>query len=253
MSAPICRTGGALALLAVVAALLAAASAGASAPPKFRVDLFVSSTDKANLEQPGFPDRCKSWTQGRSALNYEIEAASPFNMALVRNGLTDAVFALIPRQPVWMTDTSRTWQTRSHVMDNTAECQPCGPSSELGLCSGALPDRRDGDRCDGDGRRRRGTLALTVGGGALTVTGAPAADLSRCRAPREPVVPMFSGNPRFAPVNLPGAVGRLLRLKVGERTRIERVVRRGDCKRLRGPGLRTCSERYVLIRATRFG
>lgn len=250
------RRAAALVCAALAPALTATAaptSAGAAPPPKYKVDLFVSSLDRASFEEPGFPDRCKTWTQARSELGYEIEAKSPFNMALVRNPVTDSVYGLIPRDPIWMSDTVREWRTRLHVADNTSDCQPCGPSSEFGLCTGSLPDKLASDSCRGDGRRRRGALALTVTGSALTVAGGPNADLSGCTSPRDRVVPMFSGDPRLAPLRIPGATRKLLRLRVGQRARIEHTERRGDCKRLRGPGLRVCAIRYVLIRATRFG
>jgi hypothetical protein len=230
---------------------VSAATAAAAPPPKFEVDLYVASVDEANLEESGFPDRCKTWTQGRSALTYEIEAADPFNLGLVQSPVDDTYFALIPRQPVWENDTRRYWKTRAHVADNTPDCSPCGPLSEYGLCTGALPDQVASDQCGGPGRRRGGALTLTVKGSAFVVAGGPNANLSRCKAPRNPSVPMFSAQPQFAPVRLAGAVTRLLRLKAGQRTTIRHNSRRGACGRLRGPGLRTCAERLVILRATR--
>jgi hypothetical protein len=43
----------------------------------------------------------------------------------------------------------------------------------------------------------------------------------------------------------------MLAMRVGERIALRRELRRGDCTRLRGIGLRACAERGVLIRATR--
>ncbi|MDO8188731.1 hypothetical protein Q5424_17755 [Conexibacter sp. JD483] len=242
-----------LAALAALALLLTfgAASAVAAPPPKFSVSLYVSSVEESNLEEGGYPDRCKSWTQGRSTLVYDIEADAPFTLGLVVSGLDDSVFALIPRGPVWMNDTRRFWKTRTHVGDNTSECSPCGPLSEYGLCTGALPDRVESDQCGGDRKTRGGALALTVSGSSMIVSGGPMADLSRCKAPRNGVVPMFSAQPKFTPMRIPGATKRLLRLKPGQQTRFQQKRRRGACDRLRGPGLRTCSEQVVIMRAKR--
>lgn len=252
MSAPPPRTALA-ALLAGAALALAAfpATAAAAPPPTYSVVVYANSVEKASLEQPGFPDRCKTWTQARSTFAYSIRSRSAFVVGLVRNPVTDSVFAVMPRGPVPMADTMRVWSTRAHVADNTSDCAPCGPNSEYGLCTGALPDVRDADDCGGEGERRRGALVLSVVGGALSVTGTPQADLSRCRAPRNGVIPLGPGDPRFAPVTVPGAVRRMLAMRVGERIALRRELRRGDCARLRGIGLRTCAERGVLIRATR--
>ncbi|MDO8188734.1 hypothetical protein Q5424_17770 [Conexibacter sp. JD483] len=42
-------------------------------------------------------------------------------------------------------------------------------------------------------------------------------------------------------------------MKVGASIRLTKRVTRGECRRLRGPGVRTCWQRTVVVRATRFG
>lgn len=241
-----------LAALAALALLLTvgAASAAAAPPPKFKLDLYASLVEESNLEQTGYPDRCSTWTQGRGALTYDIEADRSFDVGIVESPVNDSLFVLVPRPPVWMSDLRRFWKTRSHVRDNTSDCTPCGPLSEYGLCTGALPDTLDSDQCGGPSKKRGGVLTLTAIGRALVVVGAPGGDLSRCKAPRDRALPAILAVPRFE-LRLPGAARKLLRLKVGQRTTIRRETRRGACGRLRGRGLRTCSERLVIVRATR--
>ncbi len=230
--------------LLVCVALLAVgvASATAAPPPKFKIDLFASSTDRANFEERGFPDRCKTWTQASSALDYEIEAKSPFNMALVRNPVTDSVYGLIPREPVWVADTARMWRTRPHVARQHLRLPALRPVQRASASAPArCPTSSPPTPAAAPGRSAAARLALTVVGGALSVTGGPGADLSSCIDVRDRVVPMFLGDLRFAPLRIPGAVRKLLRLRVGERARIERTERRGDCgeiERTRAESLR---------------
>lgn len=241
-----------IAVLAALLLLLAlgAASAGAAPPPKFKATLYASLTEDQNLEEGGYPDRCKTWTQGRGTLTYDVESDQPFNIGIVESPVDDSLFVLIPRQPAWMSDLRRFWKTRSHVADNTEACSPCGPLSEYGLCTGSLPDRLDSDQCGGPSKRRGGVLTLTAVGRTLLVTGGPGGSLSRCKTPRDRVLPGILAVPSFE-LKLPGAARKLLRLKPGQTTKIRRETRRGACGRLSGRGLRTCSERIVILAVTR--
>lgn len=241
-----------LAALAALALLLTlgAASAAAAPPPKFTADLYASLTEEQNLEGGGYPDRCDTWTQGRGTLTYDVESNQSFTIGIVESPVDDSLFVLIPRQPAWSSDLRRFWKTRSHIGDNVEGCTPCGPLSEYGLCTGSLPDKLDSDQCGGPSKKRGGMLLLTATGRTLAVTGSPGGDLSRCKAPRDNALPGIVALPRFE-LRLPGAAQKLLRLKPGKSTTIRRETRRGACGRLRGPGLRTCSERLVILRVTR--
>lgn len=241
-----------LAALTALALLLTlgVASAAAAPPPKFKADLYASLTEESNLEGTGYPDRCKTWTQGRGTLTYDIESDQSFNLGIVESPLDDSLFVLVPRQPAWSSDLRRFWKTRSHIGDNTEACSPCGPLSEYGLCTGSLPDKLDSDQCGGPSKKRGGMLTLSAIGRTLLVNGGPGGSLSRCKTPSDNALPAILAVPSFE-LRLPGAARRLLKLKPGQSTTIRRETRRGACGRLRGKGLRTCSERLVILRVTR--
>lgn len=243
---------GTLLAAALVALSLAGAPAAGAAPPaKYSLNVWVDSFDKANLEESGYPDRCKTWTQGRSSLAFAMRSARPVALGLIRSPVNDSTWGLIPRSIEPATDVYRYWRYRFHLSPSTSECSPCGPSSEYGQCGGETPDEVASDTCGGDGEERRGIIALTVSDAGIMVSASPFADFSDCRAPRRKVIPIGVSDPKIDRFLLPQGTRQLKRMKPGQRRTIRRTIRRGDCDRLRGRGLRTCSERRVVIKATR--
>lgn len=205
---------------------------------------------------PSRPRSPPRWPRSRLAQRPRrriVSSRDPVNLALVRSPIDDSVFGLMPRGPVAMSDSWRRWRTRSHIGDNTADCVPCGPLSEYGLCTGALPDQVDEDDCGAHGATRRGTLVITVTDRGITVAGAPMPDLSACRDPRGGLIPVMTADARMPPLTIPDGTRKLLRMRVGQHLELKRRVVRGDCRRLRGAGLRTCSERVAIVKVTRFG
>lgn len=243
----------ATAIVAVIALLALASAAQAAPPPKYKLDVSVNYVERSSLEGPGFPDPCKTWTNARSMVAFSARSARPVLMGLVRNPVTDSTWGLFPRGIEPAADTYRSWKYRVHVTPSTEECSPCGPSSEYGLCTGALPDQHDSDDCGAEGERRRGLIALMVSDAGISVTASPAADFSDCRDPRPGVISLGVGDPKVEELRLPQGTRQLQRMRPGQTRTLRRTIRRGPkCDRLlRGPGLRRCLEKKVQIRATR--
>lgn len=237
----------------LLALSLGSATAGAAPPPKYTLTVYATYAERSTLEENGFPDPCKTWTQARSTTAATVRTERPLVVGLVRNPITDTVFGLIPRQPQAMSDVYRSWTYRFHLSDSTPECVPCGPSSEYGLCNGSLPDDRGDDDCGAEGDQRRGLLVVSLTGAGIEVSAAPGFEPPGCRAPRRGVaVPLGTRDPRLDRFRLAHGMRELQRLEPGGRTTIRRTLKKGDCSRdQRGPGLRTCIERTVHIIAKR--
>ena len=242
----------AAAAVALVALLAAAQSAGAAPPPKYELDVIVNYGERANLEQGGYPDPCRTWTNARNLLAFSVRSARPVVMGLVRSPLDDSTWGVFPRDVEPRSALMRWWRIRTHVMPNTPECTPCGPGGSYGLCTGPLPDQVEDDDCGGE-ERRRGGILLQVSDAGIAVSAAPGGDLSDCREPsRRGVIPLGSADPKVRRLLIRDGTRQLRRMKVGQTRKLKRELRRGSCpKVIRGPGLRTCLEQSVVIRATR--
>lgn len=243
----------ATALVAAIALLALASAAQAAPPPKYKLDVIVDYVERSNLAGAGYPDDCKTWTNARSLVVFSARSARPVLMGLVRNPVNDSIWGLFPRGIEPSADVYRSWKYRVHVTPSTEACSPCGPSSEYGLCTGELPDQIASDECGGEGERRRGVIALMVSDAGISVTASPAADFSDCRDPRPGVIALGTGDPKVERLLLPDGTRQLQRMKPGQTRTLRRTIRRGPkCDRLlRGPGLRRCLQKKVLIRATR--
>lgn len=242
----------ATALVAAIALLALASAAHAAPPPKYKLDVMVNYAERANLEEGAYPDPCKTWTSARSLLAFSVRSARPVVMGLVRSPLDDSTWGVFPREPEPAADLMRWWRWRVHVTPNTPECTPCGPASAYGLCTGPLPDVIEDDDCGGKGERRRGGILLQVSDAGIAVSAAPGDDMLDCREPSRYVIPLGSADPKVRRLLIANGTRQLRRMKVGQTRTLKRELRRGRCaKGIRGPGLRTCIEQVVTIKATR--
>lgn len=242
-----------LAALTLCGLAFTAATAAAADTPKYRLTLSAYRGEQSYLEEGDVSDHCKASTTARSTVAFETRAGRPLNVALIRNPINDTIWGQVGSNLQPLTEIYRYWKFRAHYMPETEECSPCGPLSEYGQCSGETFDDRGSDDCGStEGEVRRGFLTLFVSDKGIFVSAYPRAAFGSCPEPRQDGLPLGSADPKLERFVIPDGTRQLLRMKVGSSRVIRRTIRRGQCGKLSGRGLRVCVETRVHIRATRF-
>lgn len=139
----------------LAALMLAATALGAAAAPAaqaltttdmtFRVEITGIHDVQWSYKSLGWPDRCKSWTDGSGTQTIGISTRRPMTFRATRfDGRLPRAMKDVPRftllgpfgRPRYRATVERQGDWREHVRPSTPECTPCGPLSEYGQCEG---------------------------------------------------------------------------------------------------------------------
>lgn len=154
-------------LLAVLAPPAVSPVGASAAGARYSATAAVVVQESFSLQQTGYPDECKSWTQATGTSRGRNVSKGRF---LFAGGDGYAAGGLSSTAEHSMTVT-RDIDYRIHTAPETSQCSPCGPRSEYGPCSNvAPPDVQGSADCAPAPDRKNGQIMLRlVAKGALLV------------------------------------------------------------------------------------
>ncbi len=212
--------------------------ASAYAEPTYEAEATVSATEDFTYAEKGAPEACRSWTEAIGTVSVEVHAVGEFVFFGGRGG---AIGRFRNRTAKREAKVEHELRYRRHVAGFTADCSPCGPSSEYGECVPPTADQTGEVHCDPavDGGRVGALLAA----GRLNVWGivpsGPA--LRECTRNVPAGVPVGSSEPELEGALFSAGTGRIARLAIGESVRFHEAKRTGSgCKPRKGQELEVC-------------
>lgn len=241
-----------LALLLATLALLAVSPIGASAAgARYSATAAVVVQEDFTLQQSGYPDECKSWTQATGSSRGRNVSKGRF---LFAGGDGFAAGGLSTTAEHSMTVT-RDIDYRIHTAPDTSQCQPCGPQSEYGQCSNAAPpDEKGSADCSPAPDRENGRILISfVEKGALLVEPAMPLQAIMDACPKPPKQVPYGTRIRPLKRTFPGAAAAIQRLRPGQEKKFAKKERIGrTCRKVKPKPVATlCTTHEMVVRIRR--
>lgn len=268
-------------LLALLALGLAAPAASAltTTDMTFRVDVTGIHDVMWSYKSDGYPDACKSWTDGSGTQTIGISNTRPMTFRATRlDGKLPAAmkdvarFQLLgPMKPAkYRATVERKGEWQEHVRPATSACTPCGPLSEYGQCAGEQPPVVPLQRCGRKEIARASTslqfvpagtadrdeeLVVSLGDALTLELRTPVSGLFPLCAPNLPGSSVSLQQPEPLKLAAGGAKVRALKtLRVGRKVTVKlsaELPRACSPKTIAGPGYRECATTEATVEVRR--
>lgn len=239
-----------LALLFAAFALLVGAPVASAAGARYAATAAVVVQEDFTLQQSGYPDECKSWTQATGSSRGRNVSKGRFLFA-GGNGFFAGGLSSTAEHSMSVT---RDIDYRIHTAPDTSQCNPCGPQSEYGQCSNAAPpDEKGSADCAPAPDRKNGRIMISfVEKGALLVQPVMPLQAIMDACPKPPKQVPYGTQIRPLKRTFAGAAKAIERLRPGQEKKFakkERVGRGcGKVKPQAEASLCTTHEMVVRIR-----